>query len=120
MKKILIIDDTPAVGKMLGRFLETIDRECIICTTPQEGIQTFRREKESLGLVVTDIQMPSGTEGIEMIQAIDGDLGAVPVVFLSSAADRLRSAQLHCPKAAGFFEKPIGLDKFCEIVEQLT
>jgi FixJ family two-component response regulator len=68
--------------------------------------------------VISDVQMPGGMGGLELMRTILGSPSAVPVILISAFVDdRLREAALaagaHC-----FLKKPFDGDKLIACVER--
>jgi CheY-like chemotaxis protein len=67
MAKVLIIDDDPALRRLLGRVLAGAGHEVIEAADGTIGTQLFRQHQPAL--VVTDLIMPNH-DGIETIREI--------------------------------------------------
>ena len=103
-KRILIADDIETNLEILGDLLEE-DYDVLYATDGVEALETLRKHKDEISLVLLDLYMPNMT-GREVIAAmqVDEDLVSIPVVFLTVDQD----AELDCLKigAMDFIPKP--------------
>ena len=58
MKKILFIDDEPAIGEMISLFLSSVGYQVKVAHDGEEGIE-FLKNGEEFNAVITDIKMPT-------------------------------------------------------------
>jgi DNA-binding response OmpR family regulator len=96
MKKILIVDDNKDIRRLIRMTLEMEDVEIIEACDGESGLA--RTVEELPDVVLLDIMMPGGTDGIEACRRIKADarLSAARVVILSargSAEERERGMQ---------------------------
>jgi two-component system alkaline phosphatase synthesis response regulator PhoP len=82
-RKILIIDDNPAVCSMLEMLLRENGYKAISCQDGLDGLYKARQEKPDL--ILLDVMLP-GMDGFKVCRMIkfDQQLKAIPVVILTS------------------------------------
>lgn len=85
-KRVLIVDDDLAAGKLLERLLQGPDLEVEIALDAERGIAAARAARPDL--IVMDLIMPGmgGLEAIREIKAIEA-LESVPIFVLTGNAD---------------------------------
>ncbi len=66
MRKILLVDDSKVVGKMLTATLEQSGYSVINCQDVDSAILAFKEHETSIDLVLTDLIMP-GKDGYDLI-----------------------------------------------------
>ncbi len=106
MKKILVVDDEPAIRSMLGVVLAADDREFVEATNGTEAQEIL--ETSVFDLVISDVIMPD-CDGIELVMAIRRKLPNVPVIIMSGGGRVQASHYLKQATklgAAKVFEKP--------------
>ncbi len=88
MKKILVIEDTPAMRELIVDTLALKDFECISAEDGLSGIEAARTHRPDL--VICDIHMPrmDGYGVLEVIRA-EPAMSTMPFIFLSGAAERM-------------------------------
>lgn len=127
VKKILIVDDEPAVVGYLEMLLRDNGYETVTAADGETGMAMARRERPDL--VTLDISMPeaSGTRLYRQIKA-DPDLAAIPVVIVTGVTgyggdpyaykDFISRSRL-VPPPDGFFPKPIDKKALLETIQTL-
>ncbi len=85
MAEILIIDDDPGIGYMLGRVAEEQGCQSVLAPTLQEGLQ--QAAKGIYDLVFLDVFLPDGN-GLEALPKIKDAPGAPEVIIVTGKGDR--------------------------------
>lgn len=98
--RVLVIDDEPAVGKVLARMLRA-EHDVVVLTDGEDAVRRVSGG-ERFAAIITDVMMPvlTGLELREQLQAIDPDQ-ARRVVFITGGVFNADTAeqieQLHVP-----------------------
>ena len=103
-RKILIVDDEYIEREMLGNMLCDL-YEVGYAEDGNDALETIRREKMLLSLVILDLHMP-GLDGYSLLEILrsDSELRRIPVIVLTSEKGaEVKSLQLG---AADFISKP--------------
>lgn len=111
-KKILVVDDDPAIVDVLQIILEMNGYEVVVSVNA-ESIEELYREHPNLMLV--DIWM-SGKDGREICRDVKSQQSTchIPVVMISASMDVKRSA--FAAGADDFIAKPFDLDELLRVV----
>jgi len=82
-KKILVIDDTEFMTKLITDILEAADYEVVSASDGVQGVQKVREEKPDL--VILDVVMP-GMDGFEVCKILRADEGnnLMPIIMLTA------------------------------------
>jgi CheY-like chemotaxis protein len=126
-KKILIVDDEPAVVSYLEMLLHDGGYATLSASNGQEAIEMVRRERPDL--VTLDISMPEAS-GTRFYREIKGDaaLASIPVVIVTAvtgyggdkyAYREFISHRKLVPPPEGYFPKPIDRDEFLSTIQKL-
>src|SRR3989304_1499035 len=90
-RRILLVDDEPAVLALLGRILSAEDAEILAVQRGAEALEIARRTH--VDLVILDVRLPdvSGLEVLRRVRRLDE---AVPVIMVTSygAAQTVKAA----------------------------
>ena len=88
MKKILVIEDTPAMRDLIVDTLTMQNFECVSADDGLAGVEAARRLHPDL--VICDIHMPR-MDGYGVLEAIrsEASMSTMPFIFLSGAAERV-------------------------------
>ena len=120
--KILLIDDDPDFIEATKTILESKPYEVIVAFAGDEGLK--KAKTESPDLVLLDIIMP-GTDGFSAAEQFkkDPDLSKIPVVMLTSYAERRAGTGIPVSKgyqleAEDYIEKPVTPEELFDIVEK--
>ena len=116
MKKILIIDDEPALRQTLGAILKREGYTPCMVGTGHEGISKLCEEHFSL--VFLDIKLPDGT-GTDLLPQIHQIQPEVPVIILTAHATLETAMQAVKGGARDFLLKPIDPHAILERVGQI-
>ena len=112
--KIIIIDDEPKAGRLMERYLED-EYDCRIFQDPVAAMNYFSRE--SVDLVITDMQMPNltGAEVLAKIRAVDKQIPVIIMTAYSNVDDAIEVLRLG---ATDFVKKPFDMEELKLIIEK--
>jgi len=115
-KRILIVEDSMDIGRMLQSAIATLDSsyEVTWMRSAEEAILETSRHK--LDLVVTDIRLP-GIDGFELIRRVRRRLPDVRVIVVTGLAERDLRKQVLEVKPDAVLEKPVQVSVFLERVK---
>ncbi|MER2520059.1 MAG: response regulator [Bdellovibrionales bacterium] len=116
-KKILLIDDDPAMQDLISKLFEK-DATILTASDGQAGLDILRRQKPDLTLL--DISMP-GMGGLSMLETLehDEDLRQSPVIMLSAHHEQSYVAKAMMSWALGYIVKPFDINAFASRVRNL-
>lgn len=77
---ILLVDDEPAIVRVMSEFLRKLEYEVIATTSGQEALDLFQQYANQIGLVITNLSMPK-VSGIELTKKIKGDYPDMPIIL---------------------------------------
>lgn len=83
--RVLVVDDEPAVGRMVQRVLERAGHIVEVFADPIDALDRLRAHPSDFDVALLDIMMPSLT-GPELLSAMRRSGIEVPVVFMTGAA----------------------------------
>jgi DNA-binding NarL/FixJ family response regulator len=103
--KVLVIDDHPLVSEALRNVINALDRRAQILDagSGEEGLARAR-ENPDIDLVVLDLMLP-GMNGMTVLSELRREFIALPVLVLSSAAERETVERAIRRGASGFITK---------------
>lgn len=111
LKKILVVDDDPVVGKSFDRVLSGKGYAVITASDGQEALDKLARE--DYDAVFTDIKMP-GMSGIEVAARVKAARPWLPVVIVTGYGSEANEAKAKEAGVAAFLRKPLSP----EMIEQ--
>ena len=119
MKRILAVDDTITLRKMLRDCLEKAGHEVVEAEDGKRALERMRECKPDI--VMTDLNMPV-MNGLEFIESARGeDMGrSTPMLLLTTeTADELK-ARAKAVGATGWLTKPFDPAQILRLVDQLA
>jgi two-component system KDP operon response regulator KdpE len=105
--KVLVIDDEPAIRKLLRMGLSTQGYEILEAST---GKMALEKLAEGPALIILDLGLPD-IQGHELLRMIRGRNESVPIVVLSSRGDEAGKVQALDLGADDYLTKPFGMDE---------
>ncbi|HBF09537.1 MAG TPA: response regulator [Gammaproteobacteria bacterium] len=119
MAKILAVDDSPSIRRMVELTLDDEDHDVTTATDGQFGFEEAK--KDQYDLVITDINMPN-MSGYELIQALRAlpEYQNIPIVCLTTESGDEQKAKGRAVGATGWITKPFSPEKLLSVVDRLT
>jgi CheY-like chemotaxis protein len=104
LKKILVVDDDPVVGKSFDRVLSGKGYAVITAAGGEEALRKL--STETYDMVFTDIRMP-GMSGIEVAERVKASQPWLPVVIVTGYGSEENEARAEAAGVSGFLRKPL-------------
>ena len=104
LRKVLVVDDDPVVGKSFDRVLSGKGYAVITAASAQEALNKL--ETENYDVVFTDIKMP-GMSGLEMAEQVKQRRPWLPVVIVTGYGSPGNEARAEAAGVSGFLRKPL-------------
>ena len=101
--RILIVDDEPSIGDLLGRYLAPDGYNCRVVRSGKEALEEL--ESTAYHLVLADIIMP-GMSGIDLLTIIRSQYPDVAVIMVTGVDDRDTGVLAVELGAYGYIVKP--------------
>jgi DNA-binding NtrC family response regulator len=121
MRRILIIDDNPAVGQALSLLLSLHDIQAEVALTPGDGLAVL--DRSPVDVVIQDMNFSadttSGAEGAALFRAIRERQPDLPVILLTAWTRLEAAVELVKAGAADYLAKPWDDAKLVATVENL-
>ena len=112
---ILVVDDDLAVGRLVSRILVRAGHRVVTAVSADDAIQAAAREE--VGVVLTDVNMPGGISGLELIEVLHAQYPGLPIIPVTGAGDESILREALDRGAAGFIRKPFTAAELLEKVE---
>ncbi len=114
-KKVLLVEDEPAIAELLFDFLEEEGYQVAVATNGQEGWERLIELEPDV--VLADVMMPV-LDGRQLCQEINHDphYSSIPVVLMSAAREERCRQGCNC---AAFLAKPFALDKVADTIQSV-
>ncbi len=104
LRKVLVVDDDPVVGKSFDRVLSGKGYAVITASNGQEALRKL--DAEDYDVVFTDIKMP-GMNGIEVAERVKEKRPWLPVVIVTGYGSAENETRAEAAGVSGFLRKPL-------------
>jgi len=116
MATILIVDDDAALREGLAETLSDLGHTPRLAASGREGLAALDGDVD---LVLLDLRMPGGMDGIEVLRRIRASRDAPPVVVLTAFASAANTIEAMRLGAFDHLTKPIGRVELKELLSRL-
>lgn len=115
--KILVVDDDKITTNILFKMLENEQREVMLASSGQEGLDKFK--SFSPDILLSDINMP-GMSGLEMIRIIRDLDSQVKIAIFTNFDNKSYLLDAIHLGVNQFFFKPFDKEHFLQVIERLS
>jgi two-component system sensor histidine kinase/response regulator len=123
---VLLAEDNPINRKLVERILKIKGWVVIIANNGREAIQKYKENKETINIILMDIQM-SGVDGYEAAERIremekseDKEGKHVPIIALTAHALAKYREKSYAAGMDDYITKPINPKKLYQLIHQLV
>lgn len=122
-KKILYVEDEENIRTVVKEFFQTIGYDIVSAEEGNEALKYFLENKNDktasskFALVITDINMPNGMGGIELIKEIHKTDQAIPIIAISGYlknSDYIKDL----PSDVSYYQKPVSLKELNKKIQE--
>jgi CheY-like chemotaxis protein len=104
LKRVLVVDDDPVVGKSFNRVLS---QKGYVVVTAQDGREALSKLQDGdYDVVFTDIRMP-GMDGLELAEKVKARKAWTPVVIVTGFGSQANEARAKAAGVTAFLHKPL-------------
>lgn len=120
MYKILIVEDEAIIGMALAAELEDAGYSVVdICPSGEEALVLLK--KQAVDLVILDVKLGDGIDGIDTMKEIKKVCSPQPkVFFISGNSDVFTTQQINKMHIDGFFVKPVNMSALLQQLDRLS
>ena len=117
LKKILVVEDEPAVARAVERMLVDAGFEVLVAPRPSVARAIVAEEGERISLVISDVMMPE-MSGHELARCLLALRPALKILFMSGYLSGHVAAE--ASQLGGILQKPFTIDELLDRVRALT
>jgi PAS domain S-box-containing protein len=88
--KVLLVEDDAAVASLTGEMLQELGYQVMHVDSGQEGLRALATDRHSIGVILSDVMMPGGMDGLSFVRELRRDGVQLPVVLVSGYAEAVR------------------------------
>ena len=115
---ILLVDDEPAIRRMVKNVLERASYNVIEADTGVQALATWEQNKSQVNLLLTDMVMPDGVTGRELARRLKDSKPSLNVIYTSGFDLEAEAKSDTRDGAARFLHKPYDMRKLLQVVHE--
>ncbi len=115
--KILLVDDNQSMRLIIKAMLEKLGYKVVTASMPSEAISLFKKEKDSIDLLLTDFMMP-GLNGFELKNEIEKIKPGIKTLFISGHSIDILGNYATDYEFIHFLQKPFTVSALAEKVSK--
>lgn len=117
---ILLVDDEEGVRSSIRRLLERFGYKVREAASGREALRLWGDQGAEIDLLLTDINMPQGINGLELAEKVRAERRDVKVIYLSGYTEEMpeRETGLATNAKSRFLQKPCSSQELIQTVRQ--
>ena len=116
LKTIMLVEDEPAIRRLLGTALRRSGYTVLEAASGQEAIDSFETHQNDVSLLITDVRMPQMT-GPELIRRLRASRPDLKVLCISGCAS---SVPVEIERDVAVLQKPFSRQELIAKVDRLV
>jgi two-component system cell cycle sensor histidine kinase/response regulator CckA len=118
MASILLVDDEASIRKLMKAVLAETGFRILQAGSSDEALGILETQGPTIHLVVTDIQMPPGMDGLTLVETVRLRYPDLPVLFISGYSHFYsRLSEILDSGRTWFLQKPFSPHQLVEAVK---
>jgi PAS domain S-box-containing protein len=113
---VLVVEDEPLVRQSVSSSLRRLGHRVLEAGNGHEAIRIWHEQGDTIDLVVTDMVMPGGISGVQLVERMRGTRSSVPAIVMSGYSLELSSEAL--PTGFFFLSKPFSLAALSSAIDE--
>ncbi|HNW82091.1 MAG TPA: sigma-54 dependent transcriptional regulator [bacterium] len=116
-KKILVIDDEKSLLDTMKLILSKSGYTVMTSSTAMEGLKIIKELDRDISLIITDLALPGGFDGIDILDAVRDLNSDIPVIMITAYGNVETAVKAMQKGAYNFLTKPVN---FKVLLQQVT
>lgn len=113
---ILLVDDEPTILALAKLYLEQKGFRVIPANDGEEAIALWQKRDGEIDLVLTDVVMPRGVDGHQLVQRLKAEQPDLKAIFVSGYASDSLANETALDEDTNFIQKPYRLQNLVDMV----
>jgi two-component system NtrC family sensor kinase len=113
---VLVVDDDDTICMIMSQVLATKKHRVLVAKSADEAWQQWCQHRSTIKLLITDINMPGGANGVTLGHAIQEQDGSVPVIYTSGHRAVHQFAELEIGN--NYLPKPFGMNDLLTVANR--
>jgi len=116
---ILVVEDEGAVRSLLSGLLDRSGYRVLNCSTGAKALELWPQHREDVRLLISDVVMPGGVNGLELAQKLLADRPDLKVIIISGYNTKASDIRLMEGLNVEFVDKPFDLNRLLTTIRGL-
>jgi CheY-like chemotaxis protein len=112
---VLVVEDEGLVRQMVSRSLRRLGHRVVEATTGREAIRIWADESDAIDVLVTDMVMPDGVNGVELVEELRRTNPTLRAIVMSGYSMQLSADAI--PADVAFLPKPFSLAALTKAID---
>ncbi|HEV2691685.1 MAG TPA: two-component regulator propeller domain-containing protein [Verrucomicrobiae bacterium] len=113
---VLVVEDEPAVRKLVVRTLSQLGYTIIEAASGKQALEAWEKNQAAIRLVLTDMVMPEGISGLELARRLRLQVPQLKIIFMSGYSAEIAGKSSDMVEGANFIPKPFNQFQLATIV----
>ena len=114
--KILVVEDEPSLRFLVRKVLERSGFEVLEAASGTAALELWDKDKPQIDLLLTDMVMPDGMSGRQLVERLRADIPLLKVLYTSGYSTDLLGKDLALQEGVNFLQKPYPPAKLVQTV----
>ena len=106
---MLVVDDEPSVRMLIAEVLDELGYSAIEAADGVSGLKVLRSDVR-IDLLITDVGLPGGLNGRQMVDAARANRPDLKVLFITGYAENAAIGNGHLERGMHVLTKPFAMD----------
>ncbi|MDQ6625800.1 MAG: response regulator, partial [Verrucomicrobiota bacterium] len=115
---ILFVEDESAIRLLAKTYLEGSGFRVLAAADGAEAVTLWQKHGSEIDLVLTDLMMPGGVNGHELVERLQLDRPELKAIFVSGYSSDLFGEETFLHESTNFLQKPYRLKNLLEMVHE--
>lgn len=116
---ILLVEDEPAVRELGVVMLSQLGYRVIPAVSGMDALNVWRERAAEIDLVITDLVMPDGMTGVELVKQLSAQQPNLKILYISGYSAEVVAGDITVQEGVDFLQKPYDAQKLAYVVRQL-
>ena len=115
---ILLVEDEESIREMTSMYLTANGYRVIEAEDGAQAVLLWEKHEADIDLVVTDLMMPGGLNGHQLVERLQCDRPDLKAVFVSGYSSDPFGEEMCLEETRGFLQKPYRLKNLSDLVHR--
>jgi two-component system cell cycle sensor histidine kinase/response regulator CckA len=116
---LLLAEDDPSLRAGVRKALGQLGYRILEAPTGSKALEVWKENRNEIGLLLTDLVMPGGTNGKELAQTLLKENPSLKVIYMSGYSSEVAGTDLQLKEGVNFLPKPFRAAQLAEIIRHL-